>query len=77
MTDCGNLINAVDHAVFRIGQQFQNQSNRFVVCRHGVIGFIVRFAGALVCNGAGQTDLFAKTLGKYRMRVHIKELILQ
>jgi hypothetical protein len=77
VTDRADLVYAGDNSVLGVCEQLKDESNSFIVSRHRVICLVGFFAGALVCDRAGQADLFAKSLCKHLTVLHVEELILQ
>ena len=78
MTDCGNLIRALDDTVRRIDQRLHDKLNRLLVSRHSDLELILLAARRRMCEQrALDSDSLAETLREHTLILHIDQLILE
>ena len=78
MSDCGNLIRALDDTVRRIDQRLHDELNRLLVSRHRNLELILLAARRRMCEQrALDSDSLAETLREHTLILHIDQLILE
>ena len=78
MSDCGNLIRALNHTVVGIDKSLHDKLNRLLVSRHRNLELILLAARRRVRKQrALDTDSLAETLREHTLILHIDQLILE
>ena len=78
MSDCGNLIRALNHTVVGIDKSLHDKLNRLLVSRHSDLELILLAARRRMCEQrALDSDSLAETLREHTLILHIDQLILE
>ena len=75
VTDCGNLVQRLDHAVFFTDERIFDLYKRFCMVCHGNVRFKHSAVACAVFEVTVNTDPFAVSFGKNALIGHIDELI--